>query len=96
MSAAILYLSFAVDLNSYKTDIESVARQQGWDISIEGDLAWQFFPKPGLSIADITASDQTALSGSADQLILATYWTQLLSLSGGIEQLQLDSLHIEG
>ena len=96
MSAAILYLSFAVDLNSYKTDIESVARQQGWDISIEGDLAWQFFPKPGLSIADITASNQTALSGSADQLILATYWTQLLSLSGGIEQLQLDSLHIEG
>lgn len=96
MSAAILYLSFAVDLNSYKTDIESVARQQGWDISIEGDLAWQFFPKPGLSIADITASDQTALSGSADQLILATYWTQLLSLSGGIEQLQLDSLYIEG
>ncbi|MDA9565487.1 AsmA family protein [Porticoccaceae bacterium] len=96
MSAAILYLSFAVDLNSYKTDIESVARQQGWDISIEGDLAWQFFPKPGLSIADITASDQTALSGSADHLILATYWTQLLSLSGGIEQLQLDSLHIEG
>ena len=96
MSAAILYLSFTVDLNSYKTDIESVARQQGWDISIEGDLAWQFFPKPGLSIADITASDQTALSGSADQLILATYWTQLLSLSGGIEQLQLDSLHIEG
>lgn len=96
MSAAILYLSFAVDLNSYKTDIESVARQQGWDISIEGELAWQFFPKPGLSIADITASDQTALSGSADQLILATYWTQLLSLSGGIEQLQLDSLHIEG
>ncbi|MDA8902559.1 AsmA family protein [Porticoccaceae bacterium] len=96
MSAAILYLSFAVDLNSYKTDIESVARQQGWDISIEGDLAWQFFPKPGLSIADITASDQTALSGSADQLILATYWTRLLSLSGGIEQLQLDSLHIEG
>ena len=96
MSAAILYLSFTVDLNSYKTDIESVARQQGWDISIEGDLAWQFFPKPGLSIADITASDQTVLSGSADQLILATYWTQLLSLSGGIEQLQLDSLHIEG
>ena len=96
MSAAILYLSFAVDLNSYKTDIESVARQQGWDISIEGDLAWQFFPKPGLSIADITASDQTALSGSADQLILATYWTQLLSLRGGIEHLQLDSLHIEG
>ena len=96
MSVAILYLSFAVDLNSYKTDIESVARQQGWDISIEGDLAWQFFPKPGLSIADITASDQTALSGSADQLILATYWTQLLSLSGGIEQLQLDSLYIEG
>lgn len=96
MSVAILYLSFAVDLNSYKTDIESAARQQGWDISIEGDLAWQFFPKPGLSIADITASDQTALSGSADQLILATYWTQLLSLSGGIEQLQLDSLHIEG
>ena len=41
MSAAILYLSFAVDLNSYKTDIESVARQQGWDISIEGDLAGQ-------------------------------------------------------
>ena len=95
-SAAIIVLSLAVDVNSYKADIESLARQQGWDISIEGDLAWQFFPRPGVSIADIAVSDQAALSGSANHLILATQWTQLLSLSGGVAQLQLSSLQIEG
>ena len=93
--SAIIYISFAVDMNSYKSDIESLARQQGWDISIRGDLAWQFFPKPGISIADISVSDQTSFSGSAKSLALATYWTQLLSLDSGIEQLQLSSVQIE-
>jgi AsmA protein len=92
---AILYVTFAVDINSYKSDIESVARQQGYDLSIRGDLGWQFFPKPGLSIADISISDQRSVSGSAKRLVLATHWTQLLSLSQGIEQLQLSSVQIK-
>jgi len=92
---AVMYITFAVDINGYKSDIESLARQQGLDVSIRGDLAWQFFPKPGISIADISASDQTSVSGSAKSLVLATNWTQLFSLGGGIEQLQLSSVQIE-
>jgi AsmA protein len=91
---AVIYVTFVVDINGYKSDIESLAREQGWDVSIRGDLVWQFFPKPGISIADISVSDQTSVSGSAKSLVLATNWTQLLSLGGGIEQLQLSSVRI--
>jgi AsmA protein len=94
-AVAILYVTFAVDINSYKSDIESLARQQGYELSIRGDLAWQFFPKPGVSIADVSISDQTSVSGSATRLVLATHWTQLFSLGGDIAQLELSTVEVE-
>ncbi|MGB2041773.1 MAG: AsmA family protein [Porticoccaceae bacterium] len=94
-AVAILYVTFAVDINSYKSDIESLARQQGYELSIRGDLAWQFFPKPGVSIADVSISDQTSVSGSASRLVLATHWTQLFSLGGDIAQLELSTVKVE-
>ncbi len=92
---AIMYLLFAVDVNDYRPDIESGARQQGWDITIGGNIAWQVFPKPGLSIANISFSDQAVISGSADSLTLATDWTQLLTLIEGFAAFQPSSLGIE-
>lgn len=92
----IMYVTLAVDINGYKSDIESLAHQQGLALSINGDLGWQFFPKPGLSIADITVTDRNELSGSANSLIVTTHWTQLLKLNDGIDQLQLSTLQIEG
>ena len=46
-SIAIIYVTFAVDINSFKSEIESMARQQGVDLTIEGDLAWTFLPPAG-------------------------------------------------
>ena len=82
VSAAIIYVSMAVDINSFKPDIETQARQQGWDIAIEDGLAWAFFPRPGITIKGLRFADQSFVSGNIDSLTLAVSWLDLL-ISGG-------------
>ena len=96
VSAAIIYISLAVDINGFKSDIESLARQQGLELSIGGDLGWTFFPQPGISIEQVRFSDQLAASGTIDKLTLSVGWTDLLSTSGDINQLQTGSVQING
>jgi AsmA protein len=95
-SAAIIYILLAVDINSYKTDIESLASQQGWDLAIDGDLAWKFLPQPGISIQQVSFSDQVAASGSLDKLGLSVAWTDLLSIILNPNQLKVSSVEING
>ena len=95
-SAAIIYISFAVDINSFRPDIESAARQQGWDISLDGELAWTFLPQPGISIAQVQFSDRQTASGTLETLILSIAWTDLLSITGDLSQLKTGSVQISG
>ena len=95
-SIAIIYVTFAVDINSFKSEIESMARQQGVDLTIEGDLAWTFFPQPGISIEQVGFSDQNVASGALDKLTLSVAWTDLLSISGDPSQLKSGSVQING
>ncbi len=95
-SAAIIYILLAVDINSYKTDIESLASQQGWDLAIDGDLAWKFLPQPGISIQQVSFSDQVAASGSLDKLSLSVAWTDLFSIIIDPNQLTVSSVEING
>jgi AsmA protein len=95
-SAAIIYILLAVDINSYKTDIESLASQQGWDLAIDGDLAWKFLPQPGISIQQVSFSDQVAASGSLDKLSLSVAWTDLFSIILDPNQLKVSSVEING
>ena len=96
VSAAIIYISLAVDINSFKPDIESQARLQGWAVTIDGDLAWAFFPQPGISIRQVRFADQIAASGTIDSLTLAISWLDLLSSGGDISGLQGGSVQASG
>ena len=95
-SAVIIYISFAVDVNGFKPDIESLARQQGVNLAIDGDLAWTFFPQPGISIGQVRFSDQLATSGTLDSLTLTVAWTDLLAISGDPSQIPMGSVQISG
>ena len=48
--AAIIYLLVAVDPNDYKPQITNLASNQGLELSLDGDLAWQFFPQIGIKV----------------------------------------------
>jgi len=95
-SAVIIYISLAVDINDFKTDIESQARQQGFDLAIDGDLAWTFLPQPGISIGQARFSDKNTAAGSLDKLILSVAWTDLLSIILDPNQLNLSSVKLDG
>jgi AsmA protein len=96
VSAAIIYVSLAVDINGFKPDIESLARQHGWDLTIDGDLDWIFFPQPGISIEEVRFSNQAAASGTLNSLTLSVGWIDLLSTGGDVSHLQGGSLQVNG
>lgn len=95
-SAAIIYVLLAVDINGFKPEIESLAHQQGWDLTIDGDLAWTFFPQPGISIGQTRFSDEIAVSGNLDKLTLSIAWTDLFSIISDSSQLTVSSVEVNG
>ena len=95
-SAAIIYISFAVDINGFRPDIESAARQQGWELSLDGELTWTFIPQPGISISQVRFSDGHAASGTLETLTLSVAWTDLLSITGDPSQIKAGSVQIGG
>ena len=96
LSAVIIYVSLSVDINGFKADIESLARQQGLDVAIGGDVTSIFFPQPGISIGQVRFSDMHATSGTLDDLTLTVAWTDLLSVSGHPTRLKSGSVRVSG
>ena len=45
-SIAVIVITSFIDPNDYKKDIEAVANKNSIRLSIEGDITWQFFPRP--------------------------------------------------
>ena len=82
----VVYFVTVFDPNDYKSEIEAMAAKQDVKLSIDGDLAWQFLPKPGISVSNINFSTQRrdlgpdidALSGQIGQATLVTDWSSLL------------------
>lgn len=95
-SAVVIYISFAVDINGFRPDIESAARQQGWELSLDGELTWTFIPQPGISISQVRFSDGHAASGTLETLTLSVAWTDLLSITGDPSQIKAGSVQIGG
>ena len=95
-SAVIIYISFAFDINGFRPDIESAARQQGWELSLDGELTWTFIPQPGISISQVRFSDGHAASGTLETLTLSVAWTDLLSITGDPSQIKAGSVQIGG
>lgn len=79
---AVIYLLVAVDPNDYKPQIKKLAANQGLELSLDGDLGWQFFPRLGIKIEQVGFSYASSASGDIGQLSLAVNWGELLKLPG--------------
>ena len=83
---AVVYVVMVFDPNDYKPEIEAMAAKQDVELTIHGNLAWQFLPKPGISVGNINFSTQRRnlgpdidkLSGQIGQATLVTDWRSLL------------------
>ncbi len=95
--AAIIYLLVAVDPNDYKPQIKNLAANQGLELSLDGDIAWQFFPQIGIRIEQVDFALANSASGNIGQLTLAVNWSELLKLlntSQTSNQLPMGSIKI--
>jgi hypothetical protein len=87
MVAGVIYFVTVLDPNDYKSEIETMAARQGITLSINGNLAWQFFPKPGISISNIDFVTQRQdlgpaiekLSGQIGLVAVSAEWSALLN-----------------
>ena len=61
IAVGIVFLITVVDPNDYKAQVEDAAKQGQIELKIQGDLAWQFFPRLGVSIENLSFYDQTAV-----------------------------------
>lgn len=95
--AAIIYLLVAVDPNDYKPQIKNLAANQGLELSLDGDLAWQFFPQIGINIEQVGFALAESASGNIGQLTVTVNWSELLKLlniSQATSQLPMGSIKI--
>ena len=94
MVAGVIYFVTVLDPNDYKSEIETMAARQGITLSINGNLAWQFFPKPGISISNIDFVTQRQdlgpaiekLSGQIGLAAVSAEWSALLNTQAAASQ----------
>lgn len=94
---AVIYLLVAVDPNDYKPQIRNLAASQGLELSLDGDLSWQFLPQIGINIEQVGFSYANYASGDIGKLTLAVNWGELLKLrnsSQGNSQLPMGTVKI--
>ena len=70
----IIYLVAVVDPNDYKPEIKAAAADQGLVLSLDGDLAWQFFPQVGIKIQQVEFRYLEKAAGTIGELTLAINW----------------------
>src|SRR5699024_10516712 len=69
LAAALFVITQVIDPNDFKPQIREQARAQAnLDLSIPGELAWQFWPSLGVSLGRTEAriADQQALFAAID------------------------------
>jgi AsmA protein len=59
MIAAGVYLTQVLDPNSFRGDIETLARDQGVPLSLKGPVAWQWYPRLGLRLENVAIADES-------------------------------------
>ncbi|MGI1679644.1 MAG: AsmA family protein [Cellvibrionaceae bacterium] len=89
---AIVALLVFFDPNDWKPELETLANKQGYDLHIDGDIKWQFFPSLAISIEDsrlATTNNQPFVT--AGKIIASVELKPLLERKIRIEQITLDS-----
>ena len=95
VAAGVLYITVAIDPNQYRSDIEALAKQNGIELSIEGDLEWQFLPL-GVRLNEVNFAQQDqSMAGTISQLSVAASWSALIAASSDSTQLPINSLSIK-
>ena len=95
LALAIIYITVAVDPNQYRDDIEAIADQNGVELSLNGDIEWQFLPLGiRLNQVNYNLKDQS-VAGQIDQLWLGVSILSMLTYSEESAQLPVNSLSIE-
>ncbi|GAA5315905.1 MAG: AsmA family protein [Candidatus Pelagadaptatus aseana] len=66
--AAVVYLTQVLDPNSFRDDIERLAAEQGVPLSLNGPIAWQWYPRLGLHVQAVTLGGGGQTLVEADSL----------------------------
>ncbi len=95
--AAATFLLIGIDPNSYKPELESLAKENNIELSIEGDLEWSFFPNLGVEAGSTMLSGKEA--GIPDiQFARADFildWKSLLSRTVRLRAINIDGADIK-
>lgn len=88
---AMSYLLIAMDPNDLKPEIKAAAASQGLELSLKGNLSWQFLPQIGVVVEKVEFAHRTVASGKIEELRLSVSWTELLiiGLSSGLSSNQV-------
>lgn len=100
---AVAALLLLVNPNHYKGQLQTLAREQGIDLKLQGDLSWQFWPNLGIQVSQVSASpllpaqlsNKMAVKPLAtiDQLSASVQVMPLFSGSIAVDGISIDKAH---
>jgi len=88
------YLVLAVDPNDFKPEIKSAAASQGLELTLDGNLSWQFLPQIGVVAEQVEFAYGSVASGKIGELSLAVSWSELFNIDLSGKQLPVGSVAI--
>lgn len=91
---AVLALIFLVDPNRFKPRIETLAKDQGIALQINGDLGWNFWPSLGVAVNDVRVAALETPDESIAELQQASLMLRLMPLLRG--EFQVDHIAVDG
>jgi AsmA protein len=77
---AVSYLLIAMDPNDLKPEIKAAAASQGLELSLKGNLSWQFLPQIGVVAEKVEFAHRTVASGKIEELRLSVSWAELFTI----------------
>lgn len=97
IAAAATFLLIGIDPNSYKPELEKLAKENNIELSIDGDLGWSFFPNLAVEAGSTMLSGKEA--GIPDiQFARADFildWKALLSRTVRLRAINIDGADIK-
>lgn len=95
VAVAVAALVLLVDPNSFKPQLEALAKDQKLHLSIGGDIHWQFYPSLGFSIAQVSLAPEATPKDillSMESLSLAVDVMALLNKDLKVQGIEITGL----
>ena len=98
VAGGVTFLLFGVDPNTYKPELEKLARQNDLELKIDGDLSWSFFPnlavQAGSSSLTATKEDTGIPDIKFREASLILDWRALLTRTVRLQAITIDGADI--